>query len=134
MKENKWYTAISVPVCVCVSVCVVSAGQGLQSQSAAHADDVLMSYVSPAACQDQSSTHTPATNTYTHSFSEPDSTAPWPRRARQRRTHPGFQAPQTAVTVDLTSAYFVDMGDMGDPPKSKRLARSWGAMVEVNSS
>lgn len=62
---------------VCVSVCV-RAGQGLQSQSAAHADDVLLSYVSPAACQDQSSTHTPATNTYTHSLSEPDSTAPGP--------------------------------------------------------
>ncbi|AWP06610.1 Insulin enhancer protein ISL-1 [Scophthalmus maximus] len=28
---------------------------------------------------------------------------------------------QPAVTVDLTSPYFVDMGDMGDPPKKKRL-------------
>ncbi|KAI9543664.1 Insulin protein enhancer protein isl-1 [Dissostichus eleginoides] len=63
---------------------------GLHSQSAAHADDVLRSYVSLTA-------------------------------SRQRRTHPGFQAPQPAVTVDLTSPYFVDMGDMGDPPKKKRL-------------
>lgn len=77
--------------------------------------------------------HTPATNTYTHSLSEPDSTAPGPA-ARQRRTHPGFQVLQPAVTVDLTSPYFVDMGDMGDPPKSKKLIRCWDTILKLNST
>lgn len=53
---------------VCARACVraVGAGQDMQSQSAAHADDVLLSYVSPAACQNQSSIHTGKTHVHTH--------------------------------------------------------------------
>lgn len=72
-----------VPACLCVCVCVLSAGQGLQSQSAAHADDALLSYVSSTACQDLSSTHTGKKHIHT-----------LPLRAGQHSPWPGSPAAQ----------------------------------------
>lgn len=75
-------------------------------------------------------THTPATRTHaatdTHSLS-PVSLSLCSRTAVQPPEDASSSRPQfqslPAVTVDLTSPYFVDMGDMGDPPKSKTLLR-----------
>ncbi|CAB1432106.1 unnamed protein product [Pleuronectes platessa] len=79
-----------------------------------------MSYVSPAACQDQSSTHTG--NKHIHTLPlRAGQHSPWPGSPAAEDTSRLPDAPQPAVTVDLTSPYFVDMGDMGDPPKKKRL-------------
>lgn len=112
-----------------VCVRVVGAGQNMQSQSAAHADDVLLSYVSPAACQNQSSIHTGKTHVHTHTHTRTlgllaGQQSPWPGslagRGRAPSRFPGAAYP--AVTVDLTSPCCEDMGDMGDPPKSKTRA------------
>lgn len=80
----------------------------------------------PACPPPQSSTHTaPGTHASARALSPlPDRTSP--RRPpgpgdspRQRSTAARLPAPRSPLTADLASRSSADMGDMGDPPKSK---------------
>lgn len=118
-------------VCVCVNMCACVRGL-LVLVRVCRTNQLLMQMTCCCPTSDPllvriRAPHAPLTNTYTHSLFNPDSTAPGPAT-----TLPGFQVPQLAVTVDLTSPYFVDMGDMGDPPKSKKLVLCRGAILELN--
>ncbi|XP_046697805.1 insulin gene enhancer protein isl-1 isoform X2 [Silurus meridionalis] len=77
-----------------------------------------------------SDTHSHArTHTYTHPHTHTARTlVSIPGRFTPRSHSPIFSAETTGTTglrsglkVDLTPPYFLDMGDMGDPPKKKRL-------------
>lgn len=109
-------------VCLYVRVCVLGTTNQLLMQ---------MTCCCPTSARRLScrirAAHTPASNTHIHTLSPSRTRSPWPGSpARQRRTHPGFQDPQPAETVDLIAPYFVDMGDMGDPPKSKKTSPGCG--------
>lgn len=128
----------SRPDCICVSVCVRVRVRWSESAEPIRYSCMWRPGVlrQPPPLVRIRAPRAPVKHTYAHTL---------PPRAGQHSSWPGSPAARipaeeeqrdgrlpgasARVTVDLPAPYFVDMGDMGDPPKSKTPVPCWGEIL-----